>query len=79
MSTLEYTISMLETMPEDKLREVQKYIQYLIFKDMSDIPMESFNEDVIVRQLTESMKKSDMGAATPADIVSQQMKDKYAI
>ena len=39
MSTLEYTISMLETMPEDKLREVQKYIQYLIFKDMSDMPM----------------------------------------
>ena len=79
MSTLEYTISMLETMPEDKLREVQKYIQYLIFKDMADMPMESFNEDIIVRQLTESMKKSDMGATTPADIVSQRMKEKYAI
>ncbi|MDE5598581.1 MAG: hypothetical protein K2J04_12240 [Lachnospiraceae bacterium] len=79
MSTLEYTISMLETMPEDKLREVQKYIQYLIFKDMGDMPMESFNEDIIVRQLTESMKKSDMGATTPADIVSQRMKEKYAI
>ena len=79
MSTLEYTISMLETMPEDKLREVQKYIQYLIFKDMGDMPMESFNEDVIVRQLTESIKKSDMGATTPANIVSQQMKEKYAI
>lgn len=79
MSTLEYTISMLETMSEDKLKEVQKYIQYLIFKDMDDMPMESFNEDVIVRQLTESMKKSDMGATTPADIVSQRMKEKYAI
>lgn len=79
MSTLEYTISMLETMPEDKLREVQKYIQYLIYKDMSNIPMESFNEDVIVRQLTESMKKSDMGATTPANVVSQRMKEKYAI
>ena len=79
MSTLEYTISMLETMPEDKLREVQKYIQYLIFKDMGDMPMESYNEDIIVRQLTESMKKSDMGATTPANIVSQQMKEKYAI
>ena len=79
MSTLEYTISMLETMPEDKLREVQKYIQYLIFKDMGDMPMESYNEDIIVRQLTESMKKSDMGATTPADIVSQRMKEKYAI
>ena len=79
MSTLVYTISMLETMPEDKLREVQKYIQYLIFKDMGDMPMESFNEDIIVRQLTESMKKSDMVATTPADIVSQKMKEKHAI
>ncbi len=79
MSTLVYTISMLETMPEDKLKEVQKYIQYLIFKDMDDMPMEAFNEDVIVRQLTESMKKSDMVATTPADIVSQKMKEKHAI
>ncbi len=79
MSTLEYTISMLETMPEDKLKEVQKYIQYLIFKDMSDMPIESLSEDVIVRQLTESMKKSDMGFTTPAGIVSQRMKEKYAI
>ncbi len=46
---------------------------------MDDIPMESFNEDVIVRQLTESMQKSDMGTTTPANIVSQQMKEKYAI
>ena len=79
MSTLEYTISMLETMPEDKLKEAQKYIQYLIFKDMNDMPMETFIEDVIVRQLTESMKKSDMGSTIPADIVSQRMKKKYAI
>ena len=79
MSTLEYTISMLETMPEDKLREVQKYIQYLIFRDMGDMPMEALSEDVIVRQLTESMKKSDMGATTSANIVSQRMKEKYAI
>ncbi len=25
------------------------------------------------------MKKSDLGATTPADIVSQRMKEKYAI
>lgn len=79
MSTLEYTISLLETMSEDKLREVQKYIQYLIFKDMDNMPMEFLSEDDIVKQLTESMKKSDMGFTTPADIVSQRMKEKYAI
>lgn len=33
MSTLEYTISLLETMPEDKLKEIQNYIQYIIFRD----------------------------------------------
>lgn len=79
MSTLEYTVSLLETMPEEKLKEVQKYIQYLIFKDMSDMPIESLSEDFIVKQLTESMKKSDMGFTTPAGIVSQRMKEKYAI
>ena len=79
MSTLEYTVSLLEAMPEDKLREVQRYIQYLIFRDMCDMPMESFSEDVIVSQLTESMKKSDMGATTPANTVSQLMREKYAI
>ncbi|MCM1090353.1 MAG: hypothetical protein NC092_10275 [Butyrivibrio sp.] len=79
MSTLEYTVSMLETMPEDKLKEVQRYIQYLIFRDMDDMPMEFLGEDIIVQQLTDSMKKSDMGATTPANIVSQRMKEKYAI
>lgn len=79
MSTLEYTVSLLKTMPEDKLREVQKYIQYLIFLDRGDMPIEPLSEDTIVQQLTDSMRKSDMGATTPADIVSNQMKEKYAI
>ena len=79
MSTLEYTVSLLETMSEEKLKEVQKYIQYLIFKERSDMPIEFLSEDAIVRQLTESMKKSDMGVTTPAGIVSQRMKEKYAI
>ena len=46
---------------------------------MGDIPLEALSEDVIVRQLTESMKKSDMGATTSANIVSQRMEEKYAI
>ncbi|MCM1126553.1 MAG: hypothetical protein NC429_08770 [Lachnospiraceae bacterium] len=79
MSALEYTVSLLETMSEDKLKEVQKYIQYLIFKDLGDMSMEYLSEEAIARQLTESMKKSDMGVTTPADVVSQQMKEKYAI
>lgn len=33
MSTLEYTVSMLEAMPEERLKEVQSYIQYIMFRD----------------------------------------------
>lgn len=79
MSTLEYTVSMLESMPEEKLKEVQNFIQYIIFRDAGNVPLELLSEDMMVRQLTQSMKKSDMGNTTSANIVSQQMREKYAI
>lgn len=79
MSTLEYTVSMLETMPEEKLKEVQNFIQYIIFRDAGTTSLELLSEDMIVRQLTQSMERSDMGNTTPANIVSQQMREKYAI
>ena len=79
MSTLEYTISLLETMPEEKLREIQNYIQYIIFRDDAAKPFKPLSEEELVTQLTESMKKSDMGVTTPADEVSQRMREKYAL
>lgn len=79
MSTLEYTISLLETMSEEKLKEIQNYIQYIIFRDDATMPFKPLSEEEIVKQLTESMKKSDTGATTPADVVSQRMRKKYAI
>lgn len=39
--------------------------------------IEFLSEDVIVRQLTESMEKSNRGDTTLAEIVSRQMKDKF--
>lgn len=79
MSTLEYTISLLETMPEEKLKEIQNYIQYIIFRDDAAMPFKPLSKEEIVKQLTESMKKSDMGATTPADVVSQRIRENYAI
>jgi hypothetical protein len=80
MSTLDYTISMLETMPEDKLMEVQNYIRYIIFRDKEDVsPLTPLTEDMLVEQLTTSMKKSDMGMVTSADEVSRKMREKYGI
>lgn len=79
MSTLEYTISLLEAMPEEKLKEIQNYIQYIIFRDDETMPFRSLSEEEIVKQLTESMKKSDTGSTTPAGVVSQRMREKCAI
>lgn len=79
MSTLEFTVSMLETMPEEKLREVQSYIQYLMFRDAGNALVEMLSEDAIVEQLMESMKKSDMGITIRAGEVSKQMREKYSV
>lgn len=79
MSILEYTVSMLETMPEEKLKEVQNYIQYLTFRDRGNILTEVLTEDAIVEQLTKSMEKSELGETTPASVVSQRMRKKYVI
>lgn len=37
------------------------------------------SEDVLVEQLTESIRKSDMGATRSARSVSKDMRDKYAV
>lgn len=79
MSTLEYTVSMLEAMPEEKLKEIQNYIRYLIFRDKGNMLTEMLTEDAIVEQLTKSMEKSDLGATVPAREISQKMREKYVI
>lgn len=79
MSTLEYTVSMLEAMPEERLKEVQSYIQYIMFRDTKNSIQEPLTEDAIIEQLTASMEKSDLGATTPAGVVSQKMREKYVV
>lgn len=79
MSTLEYTVSMLERMPEDKLKEVQNYIRYITFRDEAGVLTELFTEEALVEQLKKSMEKSDLGATIPASVVSQRMREKYVV
>lgn len=79
MSTLEYTVSMLERMPEDKLKEVQNYIRYITFRDEAGVLTEPFTEEALVEQLKKSMEKSDLGSTIPASVVSQRMKEKYVV
>lgn len=60
-----------------KMTGEQDSVQKLTFRDRNDMPVEFLSEDAIVRQLTESMKKSDRGVTTLADIVSRRMREKY--
>lgn len=60
-----------------KMTGEQDSVQKLTFRDRNDMPVEFLSEDAIVRQLTESMRKSDRGVATLADIVSRRMREKY--
>ena len=43
------------------------------------MPFKPLSEEELVKQLTKKKKKSDMGATTSADVVSQKMREKYAI
>lgn len=79
MSTLEYMVSMFETMPEDRLKEVQNYIRYIAFRDEGSVLTEILTEDALVEQLRESMEKSDLGGTVPASVVSQRMRKKYVV
>ena len=51
MSTLEYTVSMLETMPEEKMKEVQNYIRYLAFRDEREILLSIYLSDYSIANL----------------------------
>lgn len=44
---MEYTVSVLEAMPEKKLKEIQNYIQDLSFRDGGNELMEMLTEDDI--------------------------------
>lgn len=41
--------------------------------------LEELSEDALAEQLSESIRRSDMGATKPARAVSKDMKDKYAV
>lgn len=41
--------------------------------------LKKFNEDELVKELAESIQKSDIGETKPARVVSKSMREKYAV
>jgi hypothetical protein len=78
-STLEATVSMLESMSENELKEVQNYIRYIIYKNDEVSVYKPMSEAEIVEQLLQSVERSDKGYTKSAKEVSDEMRERYAI
>jgi Mn-dependent DtxR family transcriptional regulator len=79
MNTLETTVSMLQTMSENDLMEVQNYIRYILYKNEETEIFKTYSEDELVEQLTKSIEQSNKGYTKPASEVSRKMRERYAV
>lgn len=77
MGTAELTAK-IESLSEEDYNMVIMLVNRLSKKsEMGDL--QKFSEDELVEQLSESIKKSDMGETKPAREVSRSMRGKYAV
>ena len=77
MSVAELTAK-IESLSEEDYNMVIMLVNRLSKKsEIGDF--QKFSEDELVEQLSESIKKSDMGATKPAREVSRSMRGKYAV
>ncbi len=77
MGTAELTAK-IESLSEEDYNMVIMLVNRL--SEKSEIGgLQKLSEDEIVEQLSESTRKSDMGATKSAREVSKRMRDKYAV
>ncbi|MCI7322401.1 MAG: hypothetical protein MR508_03680 [Lachnospiraceae bacterium] len=77
MGTAELTAK-IESLSEEDYNMVIMLVNRL--SEKSEIGgLQKLSEDEIVEQLSESIRKSDMGATKSAREVSKRMRDKYAV
>lgn len=55
---------------------IDKFLVVCYNRDDETMPFKLLSKEEFIKQITESMKKSDMGATTPANEVSQRMRGK---
>ena len=76
MSIAELTAK-IERLSADDYNMVIMLVDRLSEKSDKD-GLRKLSEDELVKELTESIQKSDRGATKPARIVSKNMREKYA-
>ena len=77
MGTAELTAK-IESLSEEDYNMVIMLVNRLSKKSELG-ELKKLSEDALVEQLSESIRKSDMGATKPAREVSKSMRDTYAV
>lgn len=77
METAELT-ARIESLSEEDYNMVTMLVNRLS-KKSDTVGLQKLSEDELVEQISESIRKSDMGATKSAKEVSRSMREKYAV
>lgn len=77
MSTLEATVSMLETLPEDDLIAISGIVKRFIIKNNS--PYAPLTKKETLEKLAKSRKQAEEGKVRDAKEASDEIREKYGL
>lgn len=79
MSTLEATVSMLETLPEDELNTIYEVTKRFFVNSANNNPFQPKTEDEIIAELDIAREHANNGLVSDAKLVSKELRAKYGL
>jgi len=79
MSTLEATVSMLQSLPESELLTIYDLTRRLYNKQNKDIELKAMAEKEILDKLDISRRHAEEGRVMDADVAISKMRVKYGL
>lgn len=79
MSTLEATVSMLETLPEDELKTIYEVTRRFFVNRTSANPFQPLSEEQIVAELDIAREHAKQGMYSDAKDVSRELRAQYGL
>lgn len=79
MSTLEATVSMLETLPEEEINTIYEVTKRFFVNRGGNNPFQSKTEDEIICELDTAKKHVEAGLVNDAKDASKELRAKYGL
>ena len=79
MSTLEATVSMLQSLPESELLTIYDLTRRLYIKKGKDMELKAMTEEEMLDKLDASRKHADEGRVMDADVAISKLRVKYGL